>query len=341
MLRCPGFRDRQEEPNLVTLARSLLVRVTWFVCAVLLAFGAGGIVSGMAHQPATPARAELTWAGDQRIGPELVGAATDLDKLTEDVDGLGNLGTRALVAVNGGDTDRIRAAISDGEKLLGTIETETQALRTRLAAIQGVGAGAELRLGGLPLRRYETLTGALDATDGLRNSWGRLTAGSLAALQLQTSLADHDTSTAAAARLGTAGKYADALTQLDRSDASIAAARAQREQMSASMDVTILTDWVDRNADYDVALRRLYTALRSSNGKATPAVSKAYAAELAARERLPHDTRGLIIIMAEVARNGLNEAVIDIEHAKGRLRSALDAFNEATGPDGSPGSPSP
>jgi hypothetical protein len=308
---------------------------------VLLAFGTAGIIGGMAHQPGTAARTELTWAADQRILPGLTTAAADLGALTQDVDSLGELGTRALLAVNDGDTATLVTAMTDGDDVLAKIESETLVLRAKLATLPGVGPGAEGRLGGAALRRYQTLTGALNATGGLTDSWSRLTAGSLAALQLRTTLADHDQSTAAAAKLGTAANYVEAIAQLAESDAAIAQARKQRDAMAASVDVAILTQWIDRNADYDRALRALYQVLRSAGTKATPAVQKAYLAEQAARAQLPGDTRGLIVIMSDVARGGLNQAVIGIEEAKGRLTDALDAFNadasEASPAPGAPG----
>ena len=299
----------------------------WVASALLLSFGTAGIVGGMEHQPGSAARSELTWTADQRLLPLLTGAAIDLSKLTNDVDVLGDEGTRALVAVNGGDTAALQVATNNGDKLLGTIESETAAYRAKLAGLPGVGPGAEGRLGGAALRRYQTLAGALEATGGLSDSWARLTVSSLAAMQLRGTLAEHDQSTVTAARLGTAGKFAQAITQLAKSDAAIAAARRQRDQMSSSVDVSILTAWIDRNAAYDTALRKLYTILRTSRGKATKAVQQAYADEQAARAQLPGDTRGLIVIMSDVARGGLNQAIIAIEEAKGRLSDTLDAFN--------------
>jgi hypothetical protein len=56
----------------------------------------------------------------------------------------------------------------------------------------------------------------------------------------------------------------------------------------------------------------------------TGAVRKAFAAEKAARERLPGDTRGLVVIMAEIGRGGMNQAVISIEEARGELDAALE-----------------
>jgi hypothetical protein len=307
--------------------------------ALILAFGMAGIVGGMAHQPGSSARSELTWSADQRILPGLTTAAAELGKLTQDVDSLGDMGTGALLAVNDGNTARLATAVKDGDDVLARIESETIAFRARLAALPGVGYAAEARLGGAALRRYQTLTGALDATAGLSDSWGRLTASSLSALRLRTTLADHDQATAAAARLGTAAKYAQAIAQLDASDAAIAEARKQRDAMAASVDVAILTQWIDRNAGYDRALRALYQVLRTSGSKVTPAVEKAYQAEQAARALLPGDTRGLIVIMSDVARGGLNQAVIAIEEAKGRLTDALDAFNAGDATNGASGAP--
>jgi hypothetical protein len=308
------------------ITRTFGLAVAWLVCAVLIAFGTAGIVSAMEHQPGTDSRAELTWAADQRIEPGLDAAAGDLQTLSDDVDKLSSLGTIALAAVTGGDTATIQSSISSGQGLLTKIGTETDALKARLAGLPGVGPGAEGRLGSDQLQRYQTLNGALDATDGLADSWDRLTTGSLAAMQLEKTLADHDTATAAAARLGSGAHYPAAIQQLAQSDALIAAARAQRDRMAVAVDTTVLTQWIDANAEYDTALRSLYTALRTAHGKATKAVLAAYAAEKAARDRLPVDTRGLIIIMSDVARGGLNQAVISIEDAKGRLSDVLDSY---------------
>ena len=321
-----------------------LFRVGWVACATLLALGSAGIVTGMQHLPGTPARAELTYGADTRIAPGLAGAADDLRALTADVDALGTLGTKALAAVSGGDIPAMKTSITDGRKAITTIETKTANLRSRLATLPGVGPGAEGRLGGLSLLRYETLTGALDATEGLGIKWETFTAGSLAAIQLETSLLDHDTSTAAAAALGKAARYADALTQLSTSDAKLALARVQRDAMSPTVDTAVLTSWIDRNAAYDAALRTLYTLLVESKGKVTKPVQDAYDSLKVALAGLPGDTRGLVIIMSDIARGGLNEAVISIEEAKGHLSDAVDAFTQVgAGPAGSepPGSGGP
>jgi adenosylcobinamide amidohydrolase len=49
---------------------------------------------------------------------------------------------------------------------------------------------------------------------------------------------------------------------------------------------------------------------------------------------LPPDTRGLVVIMADIGRGGMNGAVITIEEAKGKLSAALDA--DTASPSDSP-----
>ena len=315
-------------------ATAVLSRVGWLACATLLALGSAGIVAGMQHQPGSPARAELTYAADNLIAPGLAASADDLRALAADVEALGALGTRALSAITGGDIPAMRSSIADGRTAIGTIDSKTDALRARLAALPGVGPGAEGRLGGLSLLRYQTLTDAIVATNGLGGQWDTLTAGALAAIQVETALLDHDTSTAAAAAMGKAARYQDALDQLAVSDTRLTYARAQRDAMSATVDVAVLTTWIDRNAAYDTALGKVYSLLLASKGKVTKAVQDAIDAQKVALAALPGDTRGLVLIMAEIARGGLNRAVISIEEAKGRLSDAVDAFAAASPDDG-------
>ncbi len=55
----------------------------------------------------------------------------------------------------------------------------------------------------------------------------------------------------------------------------------------------------------------------------TPAIQAAFASLTAARQNLPPDTRGLEVILDDLARGGLNQAVIAIEDAKGSLATAV------------------
>ena len=114
-------------------------------------------------------------------------------------------------------------------------------------------------------------------------------------------------------------------------------ARSLRDDLSGSTDVTTLTTWIDRNAAYDAAVRRLYDALLESKGRVTDRVREAFAGEQAARRGLPADTRALVVIMSDIARGGLNQAVISIEQARGALSSALDLQHQLQQPSEPPG----
>ena len=104
---------------------------------------------------------------------------------------------------------------------------------------------------------------------------------------------------------------------------------------------TVLDAWVDRNRDYDLALQALYTALDQSGGNPnTVKVQLARAAERRAWEQLPPDRRTIIVIVAEVARGGLTQAVLAIDDTSGRIDDALAEAN-APAASGVPGTDQP
>jgi hypothetical protein len=325
----------------VTRIRALALAVGWLVAALLFSLGAAGIATGIGGQPGTVERPELTSTGDDAIRPGLAAAAEDLQALADRVDALGNQARIALAALAGTDRDMLSNAADAGTEVMNGVSGQTDALRARLLALPGVAADAgdplppstELILGRYVRDRFGLIYGALAAADDLPGEWIRFTTGSLSAQGLTTVLLDHDTSTADAARLGADARYADALTQLDQSDSLIALAKGARDRLANTVDVLTLTEWIDRNAAYDGALRDLYDALRRSKGKANDEVRDAYTAEQAARERLPADTRGVVVIMGEVARGGLNQAAIAIEDVRTQLEDAIAAVDAvATSP---------
>ncbi len=305
-------------------ARRLALSVGWLACAVLLALGAAGLVAGASHEPGTAARAELTWAADEAVRPGLADASADLARLSTEVEELGRYGRLALAALVARNLDGLDEAIAQGSARVAAIDAISAALSSRLAGLPGVGPGMAGRLGADVRARYEAIGSALVVTAGLRESWATLTAGSAAASHLATLLADHDTAAGEAARLGSGRSYAAALEQLTSATAALDAARALRDALANTVDVSILDQWLTRNRDLDEALGALYDALLTSRGVVTREVRAAAAAEQAAQQRLPPDTRGLVVIFADIARGGLNQAVIGIEQAKGKLAAAVD-----------------
>jgi hypothetical protein len=308
----------------VGVFRGLLVRVVWLVIAMLIALGGAGIVTTMSRVPGTDAREELTWAGDQRVEPALDAATTELEALSADVDLMARTAQRALTQMVAGDTAGLGDTITEGSTRLVNVTADASRLEGSLAGIPYMGSDWALSISNGLHERYGSLAATKGLTDGLAAQWAQFTGRTLDAAQLSRLLAGHDEQTAAAARLGTAGKFQQALDALDASSSSIVDARAIRDRLQTSTDVTTLTQWLDRNAAYDAALRKLYAALIKSGARSTPEVRKALDEEQKARANLPGDTRGLVVIMSDIAQGGLNQAVIAIEEARGSLSAAIE-----------------
>lgn len=311
--------------------RRLGLGVAWTLCALAIATGSAGLVAGVSHQPGTSARPELTWAADQAIRPGLDEATADLVRLSAEVDALGQDGRNALAALLDRNLDQLAGIVGDGTRSVATIDAETVALRAKLAALPGAGPEIAIALGPDVLARYEAIVAALETTGGLAGEWVTFTAGSSVVSRLTTLLAEHDRDAAAAARLGSGRAYAQAITQLGSAVATLDGARALRDTLANSADVSTLDEWISRNAALDAALEAVYRALLVSNGRVTQQVRDAIAAEQVAEQNLPPDTRALVVIVSDAARGGLNQAVIAIEDAKGRLAVATQALEPSSG----------
>ena len=311
--------------------RRAALAVAWVLVVALLALGAAGIVGAMAHQPGSAARAELTYLGDQAIEPGLSAAEAGLDGLSAEVTQLSELGREALGALATSDVDTLEASVDNGERLALQIQAHSADLRRQLETLPGVGPRSELVLSPGVRQRHVLALNALKATDGIAADWSGLSASALAATRMAVLLTDHDRATGEAAAAGRAGKYAAALAKLTESDAMIVQARQLRDSLASTVDVTTLTQWLDISANYDAALRRLYEAIVAAKGQVTKEVRAAFAAEKAARERLPPDTRALVVILSDIGRGGLNQAVIGIEQARGELDAAIGLLTSQPG----------
>jgi hypothetical protein len=297
----------------------------WFLAVVLIALGAAGLVTGMDASPAAGGRPELTMAGDAEVGAALDAAQAELEALTADVEALGTQARGALAAMNANDRSTLDAAIATGDELVARIDARSLAIRLALEDVPLLGTPqGEYRVSPAVRARRDQLLTALEATGGLEDSWTRLTLGSVNAASMSEALARHDEAVLAAAGLGRQGKYDEAVRTLADADAAIKGARALRDRLAATVDVSTLDSWLDRNAAYDQALAGLYRALRNVGGRVTKDVREAVKAEKAAKDGLPPDNRAMVIIMADIGRGGMNEAVIAIETARGHLVEALE-----------------
>jgi hypothetical protein len=317
-------------------AGRVALAVAWVAIVAVLSLGAAGIVATMAHQPGTAARPELTYGGDADAEPVLDSARTELGSLHDQVTQLSDLGRTALGELSAGSSDELDATVTTGQDLAASIEQHATAIRQDLETMPGLGPDQDLTLSPEVRHRQQLALQALDATNGLSAAWSRLAVSSAAASRITTLLTDHDKTTGDAAALGRQEKYADALAKLDESDLLMAQSRTFRDTLSNTVDVSTLTDWLDVNSAYDAALRHLYQSLVDSKGKVTNEVRAAFEAEGKARQHLPADSKGLVIILAEIGRGGLNQAVITIEQARGDLDSAIGMLDAA-----GPASPAP
>jgi len=310
-------------------------RIGWLVAAIVISFGSAGIVASLSHTPASGGRPELTWAADQAVDPGLAAASSDLTDLTGEVDQLGEAGRTAIADLVNRDTSHLDATISGGTDLVARIAADTAAIRVRLATLPGIATADETAIGAAQRERYDAITVALSITADLQTSWVQLTTGSAVATALTKDLADHDTDAGQAVKLGSTAQYAKARAALVKAQAALASASKRRDALAATVDVSILTQWIDRNGAFDSAAATLYKLLQASPRKVTPAIRAAFASLSTAKQNLPPDTRGLEVILDDLARGGLNQAVIAIEDAKGSLATAvalIAAANPAPGP---------
>ena len=308
------------------MARRIGAAILWLILAAAIALGGAGLVSGMDHLPDAETRPELTYERDGEVSARLDAVTGDLHALAEVVAELGVQARGALAALNGTDIATSESAIAEGDRLLDLMLERTRLIRLELADTPFVArTDTAMLVSSAIVGRHTALSRALDATDGLQEAWSRLTLGSLSAIRLSSLLARHDEQVTEAAALGRDARYDEAVARLADADATIEAARAMRNQLANTVDVTVLDEWLNRNAAYGVALADLYRAYAEVGSTVTDELRDAIAAEEAARRNLPGDTRGLVVIMAELGRGGMNSAVVAIEQARGRLTAAIDA----------------
>lgn len=301
------------------MARRTLIVIAWILAAVVIALGAAGLVAALDHLPDGTGRAELTWAADREVAADLDASSAELVALADAVGVLGGHGRTALAALVGRDAPALTVALDAGTAQLDVIDAAAARLADRLASMPLAGAERVMRHSAVTLARYDAAVGALAAVDPLRPAWAGLIAGVVPATGLTEHLLAHDRIAATAIQSGGAGKYAQAIARIDKAAAELAEARVIRDRLAATIDVGTLDGWLERNVAYDDALRGLWDALRRSGGRVTKAVRDAAARESTARELLPPDARALVVILGDVARGGLNQAVITIEEARGRL----------------------
>jgi len=317
--------------------RTALSTLAWLAVVVVIALGAAGIVTGMDRAPEEGGPAAASFDGDADVTARLDAVSSDLTDLDGQVDALGAHARNALAALNGANPGTAQDEIDAGDTVVADIVRRTAEIRSKLATIPFVGtATAGLHLSDGVIARDAALEAALKATDGLDAGWARLSIGAIAASKMSQLLEAHDELMGQAAAKGRIAKYADADKLIAQAAAQLTTAKSVRDDLAKTVDVTVLDEWIKRNSDYDTALRNLYKAISKVGKTVTPAVRNAVKAEKAARAQLPPDPRALVVIMADIGRGGMNQAVIGIEEARATLADAIDNADSGPSPSDSP-----
>lgn len=299
--------------------------VAWLLAAGVISIGGAGLVSGAQHVPGDATRPELTWRADQAATAALRRLDASFASLSQTVNSLGDDARTALADLVARRDDLLTADLKEGDALAGQIDTALRSLEPALAGVPY--ANQPDRLGTAARAQLNAARTALDAAARLPSLWRSLTAATEPAVQVTQALLAHDQSALAAVRDGSAGRYAQALDELKQATNELDTATRIRDQLQTTVDVSTLSTWIERNAAYDTALQRLYSAAEKANGRATQAVQTALTAVRQAQANLPPDTRGLVVIMGDLAAGGLNQTVISIEQARGDLAGAVTALH--------------
>ena len=311
--------------RIVSFVRQAVAAILWIVAVLAIALGASGIVAGFDTPAADGSdRTGRTAAGDSTVVQSLAPIEDQLRAMAAEIRDLTGQARGVLAALAANDVTLADTAVATGTPIVNDIDTNADAIRQSLAEVPLVnGPEAAYAVSPAVRDRYANARDAVDAVKDVGADWTRLTVGSISASRLSTLLASHDAAVLAAAERGRAAAYGAALPHLDDADKAIADARALRDKLASTVDVSTLDAWLDRSAAYDRALRALYTALRDSGGVVNDAVRKAARDEAAAKERLPPDTKALVLIMGEIGQSGMTDSAVAIEQAASDIEDAL------------------
>lgn len=306
--------------------------VAWTMLSVAVSLGGAGIVSQLAHVPGGPERAELTWGADAALKVRLDAAAASLTDIASNVDRMAEAAKAALGSVASVDPATLQSNLERGNGAAVLIAQATQALRDSLAGLPGDGPDAAYTFSNPTLVRRAQILAALDAALTLADSWNSVTARSLAAARAAGLLNLHNQQIFDASRLVTGNPahpdYADAVAKIDTAKITLQDITSLRDLIVAGGDTNVLDAWIEVNQAFDDELRGLYAALVTSHGKNNIVVQAHFRDEEAARNNLPKDNGAIVVIVAQIAQGGLNQAVLAINDAQGRIEGAL---NEAPG----------
>jgi len=281
-------------PRLGRILRGLV----WALVFTAFAAGGAGLLGESFHPPGSPARAELTYAGDTALATRLDDATTRLQAISANVDNLSTDAKTALEEVASSDPTRLRDALLHGGETAASIATQARDLKESLVGLPGDGTDAVLQYSNATLVRRASIIAALDAATGLASLWQSVTGGAANASHLIDLIDEHDQTVLAAAAKGRNHQYLDGATILTSALDTIAQVQELRTALISDTGDTVLDEWIQRTANYDKALQALYLGLNQSGGKVTLKVQALRRDEQDAFAQLPPDRRTIIVIVS-------------------------------------------
>jgi hypothetical protein len=307
----------------VSRAGSVAAALGWTVLAAAVALGAAGLESQLIHPPGGASRAELTYTTDHALQVRLDTAAASLAGISDNVDRMADSAKAALGSISNVDPTQLKTNLERGSGAAAVISSAALDLRASLTGLPGDAPDSAVLYSNAVLVRRAGILAAMDASLSLAKDWQQVTTGSLAAARAAGLLNDHEVTIFQASQLGTKGQYSDAVAVIEQAKVTLEDISSLRDQIVAGGEVTVLDEWIQRHTTYDAALENLYRALDRSHGRNSLVVQQSVRAEAAARANLPPDNRAIIVVVAQIAQGGLNQAVIAINEAQGRIESAL------------------
>lgn len=292
--------------------------LVWLLFATVLGLGGAGVVARGDNFAGDLARPELTWRYDQAMAPGIAAATDEARHIGEATDKLADAARSALVHLLAGQTKDVADDLARGEVWAADITQRAPVVEARIAELPYLDSPQ--LVSSRTRERIQALHDIVEATRPLPERWHQLAVATVPAVEVTAVLQAHDATVFEATQNGVHEQYTEALAILDQAAADLAQAAAMRDQLSAAVDVTTLTQWIDRNRAHDEALRGVYEAIPGGNAEE---IAAAVQKQRDAEAQLPPDTRALVVILGDIALGGVNQAAITIETVRGTVGTAV------------------
>jgi len=296
--------------------------LAWLLAATVLGLGGAGVVARGDNFAGDQARPELTWRYDQAMAPGIGQAAEEARRIAEATDKLADAARSALIHLLAGRTDDVADDLARGEVWAADITRRGAIVEDLVAELPFLDSPQLVSSG--TRERIEGLHQIVESTRPLPERWRQLEQATVPAVQVTAVLQAHDVTAFEASQAGVREDYEEAIDLLAEATAQLDQAAAMRDRLAPVVEVSTLTEWIDRNRAHDEALKGLYEAVMGGKAAEIAAAADTYNQ---AKALLPPDTRALVVILGDIALGGVNQAAIAVETVRGTVGVAIAALD--------------